>query len=442
MTRPHHPAAPGAPTAALAVLLSLLAFQLSCGAKKTTAPPPPPTDPVCAVTPTSINFGTTPLGASTPRTFQIANTGGGTLTGMVSVSCPQFALGGPGSYSLTAGQSTIFNVRFTPTRAGRDTCRVSTGCAEVICVANGQGPSFEVYPDTLRFYRNRPNERIAFIIHNTGSTTLSGTVHSPSPEFRVLFDSTYALAPGADKLFQVSFVPAGPGLRTCVLNTGLSGGQVYCSGIGPRLTVTPATLDLGDSWDRIDKAFVLTNVDSFPLSGTITVPCGPFSLAGSATYNLAPGESVTDTVRYSPPNADGTQDCQFDLEISTAGPACHGQSQYLEPTSTNRCAAPTSYLLDFGTVVVGGSATRTLTVQNPSSSALTCDGVLLEYSNELSLSSGTYSLRPGESQGFDVTVTPQTVGLHHILIQFWSWDTDIAHQVGAYVECRVRAVAP
>ncbi|MGB3093200.1 MAG: hypothetical protein WBC42_08320, partial [Candidatus Zixiibacteriota bacterium] len=48
---------------------------------------PPQEDPVCGVDPTSLDFGTVTVGGSSDMTFDISNTGGGTLSGTVSEAC-------------------------------------------------------------------------------------------------------------------------------------------------------------------------------------------------------------------------------------------------------------------------------------------------------------------------------------------------------------------
>jgi hypothetical protein len=425
-------------------LLLLIALLLSCGGKKSTAPVVP-TDPRCSVSSTSLAFGTVPVGSSATRSIEITNSGGGTLTGSVSVSCSDFTLVGSGSYSLTAGQSASFTVRYTPTGGGSANCTVTTGCVNVVCAATGQLPACEVTVDTLRFYRRSPLERMGFEIHNNGATTLSGTVHTSCPDFALFGDSTYALAPGAAQFFQVSFAPTQPGVRSCALSTGLSGcREVVCTGIGPNLVASPTLLDLGTSWHRIDKTFTLTNNDSFPLSGTVAQHCTPFSIIGPRDYNLSPGQSASFTAAYSPPNVAGLQDCSFDLGIASAGGvSCSGQSVVLDPV-LGACAGPTTTLLDFGTLTVGQSASLPLTIRCsglPDPSVPLCYGVLVENSSDLTLNGALFEgMSPGDTRPGSVTVTPSQVGVHHIFIQVWARDDYTAYKVSNYVECRVTAV--
>lgn len=415
----------------------------SCGGKSSTLTNP--TGPVRVVTPTQLSFGSVAVGDSALRQFVISNDGQGTLTGTVSEASPVFRVLNAPAYELGAGQSVTYSVRYVPSAVRADTCLILTGGETVTCIGAGRGAPCEVTPETLQFYRRTPDQRIAFIIRNAGTTQLAGTVHSPSPEFRVMFDSTYSLAPGQDKLFQVSFKPSGPGVRTCVINTGLAAcSGVVCTGIGPRLTVSPASLDLGDSWHQIDKAFTVANDDSFPLTITLSPPCGPFSFRGGArTLTLAPGQSLRDTALFFPPNSAGSYECQFDLGISSAGVVCRGTSVYLDERRGG-CAGPTVNFLDFGTVTVGQSVSRTLTILAsglPDPNEPGCYGVVLEYADDLTLDPAIFSnLTPGSQAQIEVAVTPTQAGMYHIPVQVWCWKDGQAHNVSGYVECRVAAV--
>jgi hypothetical protein len=99
-------------------------------------------DPICSVSPTSLNFGLVDIGSTADLSFTISNDGGGVLSGTVSESCNPFSIvGGGGSYSLGAGESREVTVRFAPFSGGVQTCTVDTGdgtCEDVLC----EGESF------------------------------------------------------------------------------------------------------------------------------------------------------------------------------------------------------------------------------------------------------------------------------------------------------------
>ncbi|UCF05037.1 MAG: choice-of-anchor D domain-containing protein, partial [bacterium] len=98
--------------------------------------------PVCSVAPDTLDFGTVLIGNYVDTTFTITNTGGDTLSGDVSESCPHYdIISGGGPFNLTAGQSVTVTVRFEPTAAGTQTCTIETGqavCTDVGCTGVGE----------------------------------------------------------------------------------------------------------------------------------------------------------------------------------------------------------------------------------------------------------------------------------------------------------------
>jgi fibronectin type 3 domain-containing protein len=80
-----------------------------------------------SITPTSINFGNVPLGSSSTQSVALKNTGMGSITiSQANVAGNEFSISGMSlPLTLTAGQSTGFNVVFTPSGAGAVTGSVS-----------------------------------------------------------------------------------------------------------------------------------------------------------------------------------------------------------------------------------------------------------------------------------------------------------------------------
>jgi alpha-tubulin suppressor-like RCC1 family protein len=75
--------------------------------------------PAIAVTPASQDFGSIQVGTTADQAFTVQNTGGGTLSGSASVSSP-FSIVSGSPYSLTANQSVLVTVRYSPGVAGTD----------------------------------------------------------------------------------------------------------------------------------------------------------------------------------------------------------------------------------------------------------------------------------------------------------------------------------
>jgi hypothetical protein len=86
-------------------------FQISAKLKE-------PVSPIISVTPESIDFGAVEVGESSQRTFTVTNIGAGTLDGEATVAGDGFAVLSGSPYSLSAGQSSLVTIEFTPTASG------------------------------------------------------------------------------------------------------------------------------------------------------------------------------------------------------------------------------------------------------------------------------------------------------------------------------------
>lgn len=102
--------------------------------------------PKLSVSPTSeaVNFGETTVSEPVEKSFTVKNTGGGTLTGVASLSGDEvFSFVGASDFSLTVGQSAVITVRLTTGKKGGDyagTLRFSAGeLAPVERALSGRG---------------------------------------------------------------------------------------------------------------------------------------------------------------------------------------------------------------------------------------------------------------------------------------------------------------
>jgi hypothetical protein len=94
-------------------------------------------DPICSVSPSTIEFDTLEVGEFQDAVFTITNIGGGTLTGSVGESSDHYdILSGAGPFSLLVGQSKDVTVRFFPEWEGSHDCFIKTGisCDDVACI--------------------------------------------------------------------------------------------------------------------------------------------------------------------------------------------------------------------------------------------------------------------------------------------------------------------
>ena len=204
--------------------------------------------PECEVEPATglLSFGTIAVGSSSDLGVLIRNTGGGTLSGTVTVpsggDADQFQIQGSGFYSLLANQSTTILVRFAPTSAGTKGVVLNLGsglCRTVSCEGVGDPPpSCSLTTDDLDFGNvavgGIPSTKtLSFRIENTGGGTLTGSVGSGCGAFVVIAGGgSYQLVHGQRRTVQVRFTPVALGPTSCDLNAGTSCGNVTLRGNG------------------------------------------------------------------------------------------------------------------------------------------------------------------------------------------------------------------
>jgi plastocyanin len=288
-----------------AIALILVALGLaSCGGgggDKTQMRPP-----ACSLSPATLNFGSVALGSTKDLTFQITNAGEGTLSGTVG-PCGDYTIQGANSYSLAAGASATFTVRFTPSQSGTRACALDLGtaCSSMSCTGIGLGPC-QVSPSALDFGTITPatTKDLTFTITNTGSGTLSGTASSTCGQFTIQGPASYSLAPTQSATITVRFT-AGSGKACCTIETGSTDcPDLDCTGNGG-VELSSATLGNGDTYSH-----TFACLGSYPyhcsihssMHGTVTVSAGgPANVSVSipglsfnpSSVTVGPGGTVT-----------------------------------------------------------------------------------------------------------------------------------------------------
>lgn len=270
------------PLLAGAVLLTLLVLGIACGKKNTAPTAPKPDPPACSVSPETLSFGSVRVGSAADLGFSITNSGGGTLAGSISDTSAVFTVGSETSYSLTAGQSAYFGVRFAPLREGAQSATIltgSSGCPTVTCTGTTPtDPICSLWPRPLAFGEVEvySSKELAFTITNSGGGTLSGTVTSPRADFQVVGNAAYSLAANQSATFTVRFTPSRGDTQTCFLNTGSTCGPVPLTGTGiypPGQAI--AQLDFGQ------VAIGQSAERTFTVSYSITCGTNPYAVCAS-----------------------------------------------------------------------------------------------------------------------------------------------------------------
>jgi hypothetical protein len=200
--------------------------------------------PVCSVSKDELDFETIAAGEiSSPQSFSIKNTGGGTLGGSVSEICADFEItSGSGAYSLAAGESVTVQVRFAPQSAGSKRCNVTASTCNtlVLCLGTAEAanpPYCVVTGSVLNFGGVRVGNcsyNQSFSIQNQGGGTLSGTVSASCADFEIVSGGgPYNLTAGATLYVNVRFCPGAAGYKMCTIDTGTPCAvKISCAGLG------------------------------------------------------------------------------------------------------------------------------------------------------------------------------------------------------------------
>ncbi|MFN0151285.1 MAG: choice-of-anchor D domain-containing protein [bacterium] len=379
--------------------------------------------PQCEVTPDSIDFGEVSTGDGRNIPITITNTGGGTLTGGVSLSraCPEFAVRGDGLYELAGGESRDIEIRFTPALEIASSCSVLVGgggsCGTILLRgAGGPPPVCAVSPASLDFGTVVVGDTLTleFEMTNQGGGLLEGSVSLPLACRDFFFSGgvSYSLGPAQSQTFTIRFQPIFQNTQICTIEIGSRGcSDIPIVGFGepfPRCEIDSLTLDFGDVaiGASADRSIVVWNAGGGVLFGVPFIDdiCPQFTLVGNPSFALAADETTSITVRFEP-NILGITSCALDL----GNPECFDLVEVFGAGIGAPVCDPSADTISFGTVSVGESADRTFSIRNRGLALLS--GSVSETCKEFSIAGDPgYDLAPGDSVEFTLRFTPSADG--------------------------------
>jgi hypothetical protein len=270
-------------------------------------------------------FPTTTVGASSEKTLALTATEPLTLSKLAS-SSPQFKLGTPSNTlpaTLTTGQTIELPITFSPAGAGPTAATLTATTSTEATVSFGlsgvgqvSGPKLEATPLVVTFPGTAVGERASAgaTFRNVGSSPLTieqvnlpvapfGAVGVPEPGAK--------LGPGESVTITVTFEPTATGAFNGEIGLDTSGGDEAIglsasAGAPGALAIAGESLEYGQVrvGTSASKSFTITNTGGIDVEITKSKP--PIGGAFTATTSLsegttiAPGESLTETVRFAP----------------------------------------------------------------------------------------------------------------------------------------------
>ena len=286
------------------IVLSLLCVVGGCGDDDTTNPPA--SNPVCQITPDSLAFGDVEVGETKDLPITIKNTGGGTLSGVVSEECPVYSIAsGGGSYALTAGQEKTVTVRFAPMDEGEHSCVVglgATACGPVTCIGVGtvvDRPILVVSPNSLDIGADRTD--LTFTITNNGTGTLAWTATDDQPWLRSVVPGSGSTTTETDSVtVTVDRSGLNPGnySGTVTVTPGTGSPQTVAVTMSvpaaPTLVLSTHSLDFGSS--QASLPFTITNGGTGTLTWAVSDNQAWLSVSPTSGSTTTETDSVTVTV--------------------------------------------------------------------------------------------------------------------------------------------------
>jgi hypothetical protein len=412
--------------------------------------------PAISVSPTSFDFGRVATGASATQTFQLQNTGGGSLTGTIAVSSggtDYSVTSGGGSFSLSGGATQSVTVQFSPSSLGakQGTLRFThdgTNTASPLDVAlQGEGappPVFSLTPTSFDFGAvNVGSDSLAiFTIQNTGGLTLVGeaTIPDGTGGFSVRSGGGgYSLESGQTRQVEVRFAPSTEGSKQSTFrvthNASNTPSPVEASLTGEgipraRIFIDPTSFDFGSVRVGTDSAttFIVTNQGGQVLEGEVSITGGggAYSItAGAGSLSIAPGDSSEIDVQFAPTAAGeinailridhNGRNRDTPLQTSLAG------TGFVTPT-----IAVTPASIDFGILSTDGDSLITLSIENVGGGTLTGEIALVDAPLFYTIESGggAYSLDADATREVVVRFAPDAVGTWDAVLRVSHNDPD------------------
>ncbi|MGH2865507.1 MAG: choice-of-anchor D domain-containing protein [Solirubrobacteraceae bacterium] len=393
-----------------------------------------PVTPILSGSPTV--FPTTTLGLSSETKLTLTATEPLTLSSLKSSSA-QFVIGTP-SHSLpdtlATGQTVEVPITFSPTESGPlgATLTATTSAGETVSFGlSGSGQSavakLEATPVVVTFPGTTVGQEAsaAATFRNVGGEPLSiNRVQLPSAPFAAEADSVPApettIAPGESTTITVTFTPTTPGefsgeisLETTAGTeaVGLSGS----AGLPGALEVKGESLEYGKVPVGSSKpeSFTITNTGGTAVPITTSKPPigGEFTATTSLSEGttIAPGETLTETVKFTPtkPGPESAvwringQDTSGLHEVKLTG---EGVAPAKLESSTNS--------LELGSTSVGSELTGEVTFKNGGGEPLSIEHLGLPaapFALESVPASGTV-IEPGNAIAVTVTFEPTAAG--------------------------------
>ncbi len=436
----------------------------------------------------AVSFGAVSVGnSSAPLTFTITNSGNASMTSLAvgtdGTNASDFSVDTSGMLTtLAAGNSTTFNVTFSPSATGARIAAlhiasnvsgaknpfdiILTGAdapAPEIAVEQPAGTELADNVSTVSYGDVLTGVPVVktFTVKNIGDATLNLTTvtkdGTDAAEFTVSSLSSGTVAPGASATFSVTFTPSTLGAKTAAIHIGSddadeSAFDISLTGNGVTVDIAveqPEGTNLTDGVSSIDygstvpgttvtRTFTIKNTGTatLSLSGVLIdgTNADEFSIGSLSGSGVLPGGAATFDVTFTPSSvgprtatihviSDDADENPFDIALTGAG--LLQEIAVEQPAGTDLADGVSS--IAFGTTTMGTPVVKTFTVRNAGLATLTLSPVTKDGADAALFAVGSLSstsLAPAATATFTVTFNPTTIGAKNAAIHIPSNDVD------------------
>ena len=392
---------------------------------------PAPT-PQLTLSARSLDFGNISLNTASAQTLTLTSSGNAALTvNSVAFTGAGFAISGATfPATLNPGESLPLQLSFDPTVMGAaiGTITISSNSASeststVNLTGTGMAAQLALSAATLDFGDVNLNTTSAnnLSLTSSGNTpltvnavTLTGATFSISG---ANFPAT--LNPGQSLTLQVSFDPTAAGDATGIMSiasNSVSGSKstvnLRGSGKSPQLTVNASSLDFGNVNLNTTATKALTLISSGNTALTVNavaVSGAGFAISGSTfPAKLNPGQSLTLQASFDPTVAGAATG-----NVTISSNSSTGKTSTISLTGTGMAGqlSVSATALDFGSVSLNTTLSKTLTLTSSGNAAVTVNPVTLTGA-AFAVSGATFpaTLNPGQSLSLQVSFDPIATG--------------------------------
>lgn len=285
----------------------------------------------------------------------------------------------------------------------------------------------------------------AFAVSNEGTTDLiifaTEIQGEDADQFRIVGGGGgVILRAGATRLISVRFAPTSVGPKSAILRIESDDPDenpfdINLSGIGlgfPDISVDRGSLSFRDvplgSTDTLAVVVVNQGLADLEISKTelTGADANEFQIEkGGAPFNLAPQESDTITVSFTPLS---NGDKSAILRLTSNDPDESPLDIVLSGSGVSADIAADSTSHDFGEVAFGSSAVHSFFISNQGSSDLIVDSLVFLGADaeafQVTRGGAPFSRRPGQTQQLTVQYTPTTEGIQQAVLRLFSNDPD------------------